>query len=300
MDSNCNFTALIDLIKNAMNVHEIKKCINTCVKNNITTFSNYYVIVNFYIYITDIGFCDECFNAEIILEFLFIECSSKKTSTSNKIKNNLLCFVNTFHEKNNCSVLKVNLPKYTYYKPQLSTSYMLNIDEVKKIFKTLESIKLKNRKEDILMINILLNTGIRVTEMLNIEKKYIVYESDIICITIKGKNNFYRIISISPNYESLMKEVSKNNEKWLFESNSEQFKRQYVYYLVKKILTKSNIYKFKNGPHIFRHTFASRLYEKHKDIVLVQEALGHKNIATTIKYMHIHKETLILMTKVYE
>ncbi len=36
--------------------------------------------------------------------------------------------------------------------------------------------------------------------------------------------------------------------------------------------------------HSLRHLFATSLYNKHKDIVLVKEALGHKSIQTTLRY----------------
>ena len=39
-----------------------------------------------------------------------------------------------------------------------------------------------------------------------------------------------------------------------------------------------------NTVHSLRHLFATSLYNKHKDIVLVKEALGHKSIQTTLRY----------------
>lgn len=39
-----------------------------------------------------------------------------------------------------------------------------------------------------------------------------------------------------------------------------------------------------NTVHSLRHLFATSLYNKHKDIVLVKEALGHKSVQTTLRY----------------
>lgn len=39
--------------------------------------------------------------------------------------------------------------------------------------------------------------------------------------------------------------------------------------------------------HSLRHTALTRLYEKTKDIRLVQEVAGHANISTTMIYTHI-------------
>jgi Phage integrase family len=39
--------------------------------------------------------------------------------------------------------------------------------------------------------------------------------------------------------------------------------------------------------HALRHSFSSRLRENDADLALIQEALGHSNIATTIVYAHL-------------
>ncbi|HNR36106.1 MAG TPA: tyrosine-type recombinase/integrase [Candidatus Hydrogenedentes bacterium] len=46
------------------------------------------------------------------------------------------------------------------------------------------------------------------------------------------------------------------------------------------------------SPHSLRHTFATRLYEKSGDLLVVQRALGHKHLATTTIYTHLRDEQL--------
>lgn len=46
------------------------------------------------------------------------------------------------------------------------------------------------------------------------------------------------------------------------------------------------------GPHILRHTYATRLLDKGFSIREVQELLGHSNVSTTMVYTHVNPEAL--------
>jgi integrase/recombinase XerD len=48
----------------------------------------------------------------------------------------------------------------------------------------------------------------------------------------------------------------------------------------------------KVSPHTLRHTAGTDLFRETKNLPLVQKALGHSNISTTMIYVHLHDEEL--------
>lgn len=51
---------------------------------------------------------------------------------------------------------------------------------------------------------------------------------------------------------------------------------------------------------MLRHTFATMLYKKQKDLVLVQEALGHSSLDTSRIYTHFDSSKLRIAAQVAE
>ncbi len=80
--------------------------------------------------------------------------------------------------------------------------------------------------------------------------------------------------------------------------NGKALTQAYVSRIVEQILFRAGIRKQKNGAHMLRHTFATLLYKKQKDLVLVQEALGHANLNTSRIYTHFDNDKLKLAAQV--
>ncbi|EAK0822485.1 integrase [Campylobacter lari] len=180
----------------------------------------------------------------------------------------------------------------------------MNEDEVSKFLDAIDNTDFKsNAIRNRLIIKIIIFTGIRVSEAINIKLKDISEENDLYIIRIRAKGNKYRVVMIKKELiEHLLKDVRVNYlscDGLLFVNrNGKALTQAYVSRIVEQILFKAGIRKQKNGAHMLRHTFATLLYKKQKDLVLVQEALGHASLNTSRIYTHFDNEKLKLAAEV--
>lgn len=179
-------------------------------------------------------------------------------------------------------------------------------EEVKKFLDAIEESDFKqNSNRNKLIIKTIIFTGIRVSEALNLKRKDITEDGDLFIIRIRGKGNKYRIVMIKRHLiEDHLNAIAINyinKEGYLFiNKKGTRLTQAYVSRIVEQILFKAGIRKEKNGAHMLRHTFATMLYKKQKDLVLVQEALGHASLNTSRIYTHFDSDKLKLAAKVAE
>ena len=177
-------------------------------------------------------------------------------------------------------------------------------EELKKFLDGVENADFKaNTTRNKLIIKIIIFTGIRVSEAIGIKLGDISEENDLYIIRIRAKGNKYRIVMIK---KELIKDLLNNipinyanKDSYLFiNKKGTPLTQAYVSRIVEQILFKSGIRKQKNGAHMLRHTFATLLYKKQKDLVLVQEALGHASLNTSRIYTHFDSDKLKLAAQV--
>jgi len=280
-----------DALKEAHDYMILKDVIIFCQHNQLHSIGNYLVLVKFCLYAIEhqYPYLENSFDQEFVVDFIWIETSNKKDTTKVFYTSLISSFVNTYNfkiHKDNESI-KIFMSK-VYYSAYFSYNKRLTNEELERIFLALPS------KSDrfIVMFNILLRTGIRVSEMLSLKKKDIYCENGLFFFSIKGKGLKFRMVampknSFQPFYMSNIRDIG-NNE-YIFQTNKNNVvSRYFVYHEVKKFFLNLGILKENNGPHVLRHTFASKLYEKHQDIILVQECLGHASVEMTRKYIHLH------------
>jgi integrase/recombinase XerC len=145
-------------------------------------------------------------------------------------------------------------------------------------------------KTERLVLSLFYNTGMRVSELVNLKETQV--DEDYAQLKVLGKGNKERIIPISKELLTEIKNYVAQKPVRL-EGVSEIFVNEkgkrlypkYVYNAVKKYLSAVTTLE-KKSPHILRHTFATHLMNNGADLNAVKELLGHSSLAATQVYTH--------------
>lgn len=168
---------------------------------------------------------------------------------------------------------------------------LLNETELRKLFNALA-----NRKHKAMLFTAY-SAGLRVSEIVNLKIADIDSKRMQIFIgRAKGKKDRY--VNLSPILLDILrkyvKEYSPPPREYLFES--EQTLQRYPVRTVQQIFSNAKraagIIK-SVGIHSLRHSFATHLLDKGTDIKYIKDLLGHFNIKTTERYLHVSKKQLV-------
>ena len=148
------------------------------------------------------------------------------------------------------------------------------------------------------MLETMYSSGLRVSELLNLEKGQVNLSKGIITVFGKGaKERKVPIAEYAIDYiKKYLSEVRNKSEfkssKYLFLSKKgEPISRIYFFKQVQKYSQIAGI-KTQVSPHTLRHSFATHLLNHGAQLRIVQGMLGHTNIATTQIYTHVSSEKL--------
>lgn len=149
------------------------------------------------------------------------------------------------------------------------------------------------------MLELLYATGIRVSELVNLDAEHINLELGYIRCTGKGSKE--RIVPLGSIAIQSCREFIQNGRSRLIRDRDEpalfvnhhgrRLTRQGFWKIVKKYADDAKINK-EITPHTLRHSFATHLLENGADLRSVQEMLGHADISTTQIYTHVTKGRL--------
>ncbi len=186
----------------------------------------------------------------------------------------------------------------------------LNNEELEKFLEGIDKIEMsaKVRARNRLLIKIIVFTGMRSNEALQLKIKDFTLENGCYTILIKGKGDKYRAVMLKAfHIESLLKEwlierelYPVKNDLLFCNQKGSALTQAYLYRQVERIINFAGLRREKNGAHMLRHSFATLLYQKRHDLILVQEALGHASLNTSRIYTHFDKERLEEAASIWE
>ena len=169
------------------------------------------------------------------------------------------------------------------------------------LFEHMEENKSFTGLRDRIIIEMFYNTGIRLSELINLKETDIDFHSD--TIKVLGKRNKERLIPFTKRFGSCLKDYIKEKEKSfgavpeLFLTGSgRKIYPKMIYLIVKNHLGSFTTLE-KKSPHVLRHTFATHLLNNGAELNAVKELLGHANLAATQIYTH---NTIEKLKKIYK
>ena len=150
-----------------------------------------------------------------------------------------------------------------------------------------------------ILVTMMLDTGLRVSEVCNLDMNDIDLE-DGSARVYGGKGDKDRLVLFTRRtLERIhawipIREARVRNEDFAFLLNSagRRLQPRGVQRLMDKLAAQANLPKGKLTPHVLRHNFATGLLERGADLVTIQRLLGHSSIATTRVYLEISDQTL--------
>lgn len=149
------------------------------------------------------------------------------------------------------------------------------------------------------MLETMYATGLRVSELLSLERAKVNLKKGIVNVMGKGAKERkvplgdYARDCIAQYLDEVRCKNVGHDSKYLFLNRYGQpLSRQFFFLQVKKYALEAGI-ETNISPHTLRHCFATHMLENGAQLVAVQRMLGHANLATTQIYTHISTKRIL-------
>jgi site-specific recombinase XerD len=194
--------------------------------------------------------------------------------------------------------IKLNL-KLTRPRIEKKLPVFFSVDEIFYLLDTIKDSELPSKKpiREKALFELVYATGIRCSELVNINYKDIDFEKK--TIRIQGKGNKERIVLFGQKADAKIREYLKHERPKIHNPSEPLFVNQrnkrmcsrtvqrifgmfQTFLAVQRNLT----------PHKIRHSFATHLLNQGTDLRIIQELLGHNSLSTTERYTHVSLDRL--------
>lgn len=234
-------------------------------------------------------------NAEEIRQYLseYKECSSCNSTTIDNIRRVLSSFFSWLEDED--YIIKSPVRKIHKIKTASMVREILTDENLEKLRDECASVR------DLSLIELLISTGMRVGEIVNLNIDDLNFE-DRSCIVL-GKGNKQREVYFDAKTKLHLKQYlyKRNDENIaLFVSSKKPYQRlsiSGIELIIRKLGKVSNISNV--HPHKFRRTLATMAIDKGMPIEQVQKLLGHVKIDTTMHYVMVNQSNVKISHRKY-
>lgn len=172
----------------------------------------------------------------------------------------------------------------------------LSLENARKIQNIFNISNSRNHIRDNLIITMFLSTGIRLSELVNININEIDFKNK--SLKIIGKGEKERVIFFNDaclckikNYLNIRfknTNIVKIDEPLFINKNGQRLMQHGVENICKKAFKLAGLEDYNYTTHSLRHTVATHIYSRTEDIVALKTLLGHSNISSTEIYTQVY------------
>lgn len=175
---------------------------------------------------------------------------------------------------------------------------VLTLDEVNRMMAAIDLSSNEGHRNRAMM-EMLYGSGLRVSELVNLQLSKMYLNEHY--MLIEGKGSKQRMVPISPVAEEWFGYWLQDRATWPLKPESKDiaFVNRYgrpltrvmVFTIVRNLCAQAGITKTVS-PHTLRHSFATHLLQNGADLRVIQQLLGHEDLATTEIYTHLNVQDL--------
>lgn len=170
---------------------------------------------------------------------------------------------------------------------------ILSLDEINEMVSAIDLSSNEGHRNRA-MIEMLYGSGLRVSELVNLKQSNIYLDEQY--MLVEGKGSKQRLVPFSPVAGEWYRYWLDERATWPLKPESKDIAfvnrygrpltRAMVFTIVKRLCAAAGISKTVS-PHTLRHSFATHLLQNGADLRIIQQLLGHEDLATTEIYTHL-------------
>jgi integrase/recombinase XerD len=175
---------------------------------------------------------------------------------------------------------------------------VLSLDEVNRMMAAIDLSSNEGHRNRAMM-EMLYGSGLRVSELVNLRLSQMYLNEHY--MLIEGKGSKQRLVPLSPVAEEWFGYWMQERATWPLKPESKDIAfvnrygrpltRAMVFTIVRRLCSEAGIVKTVS-PHTLRHSFATHLLQNGADLRIIQQLLGHEDLATTEIYTHVNVQDL--------